>query len=307
MDSKTKDAAAKVRISQIGDRYLLFEIEDIMRIRRENSICAVLVGNTPQAPNQTVFSGLPLELKPDEALLLVEKDVAFIEDDCVAHLARLRDPQARKAYADGLKRQRAAVQSMLAEEHAEKRRASEKIKAEKMKGKAGKKKPKKDSEAGVSQTDTAEESLFESTGPTNNSPAPTPSKSLASSTFFTPTTSSLLLTQSSPSPQSCETPPRPHSAALQRHLNDRGYFITPGLRFGGHFSAYPGDPFRYHAHYMASSYQWDQEIPLLDLVGTGRLATGVKKGFVFGGEALGVGDESAAKDVRAFTLEWAGI
>src|SRR5699024_6249032 len=42
----------------------------------------------------------------------------------------------------------------------------------------------------------------------------------------------------------------PRCGNLHRHLYNRRYFMTPGLRFGAHLSVYPGDPFRYHAHFL---------------------------------------------------------
>ena len=88
--------------------------------------------------------------------------------------------------------------------------------------------------------------------------------------------------------------------------------------------AYPGDPLRYHSHFLANGLQWDEEFDLLDLVGGGRLGTGVKKSFVIGGlEAQGLkngngegvagggGDDGdgdgGERKVRAFSIEWAGM
>ncbi len=68
------------------------------------------------------------------------------------------------------------------------------------------------------------------------------------------------------------------------------------------------------------SYEWDEEINLLDLIGGGRLGTGVKKGWLIGGveeqgkaEAGKAAIESARKDdskepkVRTFCIEWGGM
>jgi len=79
----------------------------------------------------------------------------------------------------------------------------------------------------------------------------------------------------------------------------------PGLRFGCDYNVYPGDPLRFHSHFAAVSYEWDEEICLLDLIGGGRLGTRVKKGFLIGGDDV----EETSKDntVRTFCIEWGGM
>ena len=62
---------------------------------------------------------------------------------------------------------------------------------------------------------------------------------------------------------------------------------------------------------------WDEEIALLDLVGGGRLGTGVKKGWLVGGveeKVLGVGgkvregeERGGGGKVRTFCVEWGGM
>jgi tRNA-splicing endonuclease subunit Sen34 len=85
---------------------------------------------------------------------------------------------------------------------------------------------------------------------------------------------------------------------------------------------YPGDPFRYHAHYLANSYGWDEEVAMLDLVTSGRLGTAVKKSFLFGAERPAGHEKDGAEQsggkggngagagvgrVRVFCIEWAGM
>lgn len=82
--------------------------------------------------------------------------------------------------------------------------------------------------------------------------------------------------------------------------------MTPGLRFGAQYSIYPGDPLRFHAHFMANQYDWCQEIPILDIVGGGRLATAVKKAFLIGGEQPAT-EATDNLTVRTFSVEWAGM
>ncbi|KAL9940536.1 hypothetical protein V8E36_000024 [Tilletia maclaganii] len=68
-------------------------------------------------------------------------------------------------------------------------------------------------------------------------------------------------------------------------LHARGYFMGTGLRFGGEFVVYPGDPLRYHSHFsttvlVASDDNDEGGSPMmsgLDLIASGRLGTAVKK------------------------------
>lgn len=86
--------------------------------------------------------------------------------------------------------------------------------------------------------------------------------------------------------------------------------MAPGLRFGCQYVAYPGDPLRFHSHFLCNGMQWDEEFDLLHLIGGGRLGTGVKKGYLIGGR-----DESSHEskdgeeesDARAFCIEWGGM
>lgn len=90
---------------------------------------------------------------------------------------------------------------------------------------------------------------------------------------------------------------------------------------------YPGDPLRFHSHFLANGLGWDEEIGLLDLVGGGRLGTGVKKGWLVGGRVEGglvgerveeVGGGGKGREggddcrggegkVRTFCIEWGGM
>lgn len=75
-------------------------------------------------------------------------------------------------------------------------------------------------------------------------------------------------------------------------LRDRGYWILPGLRFGGDFVAYPGDPLLYHSHLIVSACT---QVSKIDLVQRGRLATGVKKLWC------------VLDGPHTFSIEWAGF
>lgn len=320
-----------VRITKVGGRYLVFEVKDVASLRRDHCICAVLVGTTPQNPTQNLFSGLPLELLPEEAKLLVDKGVAHVVDEATSHLTHLTsmDPTAKHAYLQSLRTRRQNISRILDEED-----AIRKAEGAKMRGKQKSKRiparadspavveevrlplsppPEKQDEASVVPAATAdrEESLFSSPAPQQRKGGTTSSSTtiVATNRHLTATTSADMLSD----PKACSVPVEaPRSYPFYKHLNSRGYYITPGIRFGADYSVYPGDPFRYHAHFMATSFGWDEEITLLDLVSGGRLGTGVKKGFLIGGqapaeEAAGNPHDAGEDRVRTFTLEWAAM
>ena len=67
--------------------------------------------------------------------------------------------------------------------------------------------------------------------------------------------------------------------------------------------AYPGDPLRFHSHFITRGLGWDEEIDLIDIVGGGRLGTGVKKAWMFGGQP----DRGDTAETRVFCVEWGGF
>ncbi len=68
------------------------------------------------------------------------------------------------------------------------------------------------------------------------------------------------------------------SAGLFEHLlAEEKMWCMNGLRFGGAFAVYPGDPLRYHSHYTAQLVLPEEDIALTTLVANGRLGTAVKK------------------------------
>ena len=154
----------------------------------------------------------------------------------------------------------------------------------------------------------AEAAIFDSEPPTSVPLVKnTSSKSVfAQRQYITPTTSTPPL----PTPlieESRPLPVVPKSYPLFRFLHSRGYFFMPGLRFGCNYSVYPGDPLRYHSHFLATGLGWDEKFDLLDIVGGGRLGTGTKKAYMVGGESVEAAKDEGKENVRAFSIEWASM
>jgi len=306
------------RVSQKVERYLLYEINIITWLRQAHNILGVLIGTLPQIPQQNVFLGLPLELQPEEARLLFEKGVAYAVDDREWHLKNL----ASKTNEDV-----EAFRANMEKERREVAREFERSKQKRTQNVLDRMNDNYDTAADKTSTrdrvskeddDPPEESLFaESTARTRTISI---SDSELNAWAITPTTSYPPLSEPSKTTPKELPKAEPSSYALFKHLHSRGYFMSPGIRFGCQFSVYPGDPLRFHSHFLSISYEWDEEINLLDLIGGGRLGTGVKKGWLIGGveeqgkaEARMTAIESAGKDdskepkVRTFCIEWGGM
>lgn len=288
-----------VRIARIAGRYLVFDGEAAAALRRQVNTNGVLVGTAPQQPTQNIFLGLPVELRPEEAEALVRKGAAYVVDGAAAHrdtLQSYRDPAKRRAYIESLRRQKEIAQAALAERSAQ--RAADV--ADKLK--RGKNQKGAAAAAAAAATSAATDSPAQADGASSSS-------SLQVKTIgVTPTSSTGLVPASAH--RRADAPSLDEAAPLCRHLLDHGYHMTPGLRFGAQYSVYPGDPLRFHAHFMASQYGWDEPIPILDIVAGGRLATAVKKAFLLGGEQPADDDDEGNESkphVRTFCLEWAAM
>lgn len=302
-----------VRITKVANRYLVFDIDDVMFLRRHHNLCSVFVGTMPQAPQQSVFMGLPVELMAEEARVLVDKGAAHVVDDSRYHPARIAAGNDA-AYLEAVKAVgREAGQQ--AREQVEARKAQFAGKASgKKKEKAQKQRdvtPPAASEAEQADADTA---LFADAAAPSEESSSRKKPAAAEEWTSTLTTSGAL---NQPLPAMNVTPaavPVPRGYPLYAHLHHKGYYMMPGIRFGCDYNVYPGDPLKFHSHFQATGYGWDDEIDLLDIVTAGRLGTNVKKSFLIGAEvppsessppAAGTG--AGGPNVRAFSIEWAAM
>ena len=309
-------------ISRVGGRYLLFDIDTISYARREHNICGVLIGTLPNLSQQNVFLGLPVELMPEEARVLVERGHAYVVDDEEVHRKGFLEMsrEDRLAYLQHM--DKLGLDMAMATKKKLEERSAEALKKKGLATGHSKKEkaaaaPAPDSSASAPgdappATVENEESLFES-APSNPRPVSAP-KSKLDPHYVTPATSypPLPVPQPGSAHASLPLPDVPRSYPLFRYMHSRGYFSTPGLRFGCQYTMYPGDPLRFHSHFLATGLDWDEEFDLLDIVGGGRLGTGVKKSYLLGGENREAKKEGKSLDeqiesVRPFSIEWAGL
>ncbi|CUM66432.1 uncharacterized protein PRCAT00004096001 [Priceomyces carsonii] len=101
-----------------------------------------------------------------------------------------------------------------------------------------------------------------------------------------------------------------------KYMKSLGFFISLGLKFGGEFLCYPGDPLRYHSHLIVNACS---TVTDYDLITGGRLATGVKKLWVIVDATKDKHQPKKEEDGRifpnftesstvdSFSIEWAGF
>ncbi|PNS18815.1 hypothetical protein CAC42_5354 [Sphaceloma murrayae] len=403
--------AEPIPIHKVASRYLLHDANHVAYIRRTYNITGVLIGSLPQAPQQNVFLGLPVELMPEEAALLVEKGAAHIVDDSSQHTSAFlsnglsgeekqrfeallnaqgsaaaedqrRSAEARKDNALQRLAEKTGVEKddilqprkigngdmdnwndlpedMLAPrprgsrtKSSSRRRGGEHSASSSLgpsrtnsygatqgaappsappsgppsgartpvgEGQSQDASTKAETEAGQDgeEATSEEEMLFSGSLPVREKKIKTSEVPMPPPHHITPTTSYPPLTER-PSDadgvhKAIQKVPVPKSYPLYKYLNEKGYFLAPGLRFGCQYMAYSGDPLRYHSHFLCNGKEWTEEWDLMELVSGGRLGTGVKKGFLMGGVVEPKGskaDEQEAsqdEEVRAFVVEWAGM
>lgn len=301
-----------IAISHIEGRYLVFDINAITYLREHYRICGVFIGTLPQNPSQNVFMGLPMEIMPEEAQTLIDEAICFILDDAYAHDIALAEANRRRQRTYVKEHESRALE--IAEEKAREKEFEKRKALKKVKAKQGIESMRSSTETVTPSTEETQrplpasdstaqsESLFESpsdqtsTNPTQAQPNLT----------ITPASSSVLVSYDPPEKPIRRIPGlNTSSYNLYKHLNSKSYFQTPGLRFGCQFCVYPGDPLRFHSHFLAVGYEWDEEIDLMDVVGGGRLGTGVKKGWLVGGKEPN--RQGVEGKMRTWSVEWAGM
>ncbi|GAA5894080.1 hypothetical protein JCM8208_002343 [Rhodotorula glutinis] len=107
-----------------------------------------------------------------------------------------------------------------------------------------------------------------------------------------------------------QTPLQEARCRVFEDLWRRGHYMGGGLRFGGDFLVYPGDPLRYHSHFTLTVLSTPTTaIMPLDLVAYGRLATGVKKAHLLASwdAEADEGGEGGEGRARYVSLEWAAF
>jgi tRNA-intron endonuclease len=86
--------------------------------------------------------------------------------------------------------------------------------------------------------------------------------------------------------------------AVYHDLRDRGLIVTPGIKFGCDFAVYKYGPGVEHAPYMVTVKKSGSDISATEIVKNGRLATTVRKRFIFAVPDL------PSKEIKYLIFKW---
>ncbi|KAI0948552.1 hypothetical protein AcW1_005424 [Taiwanofungus camphoratus] len=312
------DPVRRIPLRVSNQKAYVWDVEDIATLRSEHHICGVLTGTLPHLSQQNVFLGVPLLLMPEEVVLLVEKQLAVLIDDTQAH--RIPSTRALKQWnserATSAKLQIAAAQAKEASEKAVKHAQTEDA--------LRKRKEREERRTAAARAKALAEGLdpgeAEAPGPPLHSTEERPTTPSAGATpAYTVTipasssalpwydadecTYTTLADARAAGIWSC--PVDLHDRAkcgVFRDLWEKGHFMGGGIKFGGDFLVYPGDPLRYHSHFVASVVDSPvSAIRPMEIVAHGRLGTATKKAHLL------CGWDDDKREVSYFSIEWAGF
>ncbi|KAG8140498.1 hypothetical protein E2320_003188 [Naja naja] len=284
-----------IRIYLLEGKAFVWNYADARRIREEHRIVGVLVGALPRKPRQNVRLGLPLELLPEEVRLLLDKGLATL----------VRSPTSQ-SLGHGKNQDALVPEKVVAYE-----KELEENYQEQLRLSAEQKKTMLESLADQITQGRAKKWQQKEGG---GEPLVQPAES--GSCFVLPRESMMIQLPTERTQIAEEETVDWHVASqlwpyagqerhemlysIFRDLWERGYYVTTGSKFGGDFLIYPGDPMRFHAHYIALCFSKDAPISLCDIISAGRLGTNVKKTVLL----CSVEQEGT---VAYTSLQWSGM
>ena len=307
--------ATRVRLYVSHGRALVFDVNDIATLRAEHRVCGLLSGTLPHLAQQNVFLGPPLILTPEETVFVVNSGAAVLVDDPRAHAHAPTDAQLQ-AWVDERDRDVAAQHDAAAQQA--KKHASEAEK--KLSPEALAKRAARQALKARSGAATPIDPLLPGID-TLVPPAPNSSSSSApqEQVHFveTPLTSASLPWHADGAQVATyDTLAAARQAGIWNYpsnaleqarcavfseLSKRGYWMGGGIRFGGDFLVYPGDPLRYHSHFVATVHDPHSVLRPMDIVAHGRLGTGTRKAHLF------CAWDERTNEVDFYSLEWSGF
>ncbi|XP_072345225.1 tRNA-splicing endonuclease subunit Sen34 [Scyliorhinus torazame] len=278
---------------------LVWSAEEARELRERHGLCGTPVGSLARQPRQNGRLGLPLRLLPEEATLLAERGLALLVKARGRGGAGPGPSEEEQGNGQLLERLHADQRALALEE---KRALLEGLSEHIKQGRQMKRGRRRQPGAGSEAVDV-------SLGPSREL------EDLDRNFSFTLENTLTQIHTSCPHARQLDVvnwrvpstdwhyPGDPAHAlryCVFKDLHDKGYQLTSGGKFGGDYLIYPGDPMRFHAHFIAICVPYEEGLPLHDTVTAGRLGSNVKKTVL-------LCSVTKDKTVIYTSLRWRGI
>ncbi|KAF0479757.1 tRNA-intron endonuclease catalytic domain-like protein [Gigaspora margarita] len=295
----------KVNISK-NNKAFIWDAETVNKLRKDR-IIGSLIGSLPRYPLQNQLLGLPLSLMPEEVTLLLSKGIIVLIDDEKSHLLPTKsqieefeknktenEEQQLQDYLRFIKEKRSKFQSLKKN----KLKKNDVKEIENITNNDNDHNEIDDSCSQQLRITEHESSLIKAFAPTIT--IKTSSNSFEWYNDKNYCFDSLEVARLAGLWTWPSTPKEKYKFNIYCDLWNRGYFITNGIKFGGDYLLYPGDPLRYHSHFIATIIDMNKELSPMDIITFGRMGTAVKKSYM-----LCSWDTNEDKAVYV-CIEWAG-
>ncbi|XP_060066827.1 tRNA-splicing endonuclease subunit Sen34-like [Ylistrum balloti] len=279
-----------------NDNVLVWNAEDASFLRDEMRIVGNLIGCLPRFPRQNNFLGLPLYLMPEEVSLLLNKGVAVLVkgDDLLQTPTQQQIEEYHEICDNNFQEQ---VELFRDDRRKEIEQNLPKIVEGKKEKRRKEIEERKKAGEDVDESELEKDIIIDA----DSIPIPALPRNHALVQLFTE--SPWKVEDSEGGAETWKFPSteiEKTRCQVFQDLWEKGYFLTSGAKFGGDFLVYPGDPSKFHSHFVAICLEHKKTLTPLDIVAMGRLGSNVKKTVV-----LCSLDQEAK--IQYTSLQWTGI
>ncbi|XP_076850522.1 tRNA-splicing endonuclease subunit Sen34 [Brachyhypopomus gauderio] len=291
--NEAKDRTIKIRLC--GSTPLLWRSADVKTAREEFGVIGTLVGSLPRQPRQNTRLGRPLEILQEEARLLLETGQAT----ALQHPDKGNEvSESEESHQNAVQLYQASLDCSYEEQCTlaleDKKAVLHRVMSEKQNSHSG--------------NDGAERAVRQRLCSLKKS-FTFPRSAMAIQLYtahagFSHCPEELgFLAADWPAPRDKRSDAR---FQVYKDLRRRGFYLTTAGKFGGDYLVYPGDPLRFHAHFIALCMPLDEPSPISDILAIARLGSNVKKTVLLC-SPRDPSDGHAEGDVVYSSLQWSGM
>lgn len=260
-----------------GQDVFVWSAEDWYKLRSELRIVGNPIGSLAPLPRQNSFLGLPVQLLPEETTLLLELNEAkLVNDQSLSNIPsaddlqsfqQLREQSQKDQSQIYIEKRKAQVVQMIDQIVAGKQLQREKLLKKKLAQATG-----DNTDLDASLKINKEEILKTELDKIVPPPASNALVQIFTADPWSKSEKKVSVEWSYPSSRAEKL-----KYLTFKNLWEKGFYLTSGIKFGGDFLAYPGDPAKFHARLIVVCVDSLEGVSLRQLVAYGRLGSSNKK------------------------------